>query len=63
MTKTELTENQKQMIADLLIRTKSENDIKEFSERILGNAYGDKKTVKTYQVLAKMRIQRSQSSK
>lgn len=49
--------------ADLLIRTKSENDIKEFSERILGNAYGDKKTVKTYQVLAKMRIQRSQSSK
>ena len=55
---TELTENQKEMISDLLIRTKTKLDMDINSEKILGNAYGDKKTVKAYQELAKLKLAR-----
>lgn len=53
-----LTENQKEMISDMLMQTKTEVDIEKNSEKILGNAYGDKYVVKAYKELAKLRIQR-----
>ncbi len=53
-----LNNNQKQMIADMLMRTESKADIKLNSEKILGNAYGDKATVKAFKELALMRIKR-----
>ena len=51
-----LNYNQQQMVSDLLLRTNSQKDIDDFSERILGNAYGDKKTMKAYRELAAMRL-------
>ena len=53
-----LSQNQKQMVADMLERTETQLDIDINSEKILGNAYGDKKTVKAFQTLAKLRIAR-----
>ena len=53
---TKLNYNQQQMVSDLLLRTNSKKDIDDFSERILGNAYGDKNTVKVYRELAEMRL-------
>jgi len=52
----ELSKNQKEMVADLLIRTKTKADIKENSYKIIGNAYGDKNTVKVYRELATMKV-------
>lgn len=53
---TELNDNQKQMVADLLGRTSTKKDIDENASRIMGNAYGDKKTVKVYRKLAIMKV-------
>ncbi len=53
-----LTENQKEMISEMLIQTKTVADIEKNSEKILGNAYGDKYVLKVYKELAKHRIQR-----
>ena len=57
-TRMTLTDNQKEMIADLLSRTDSYEDIKEFSDRILGNAYGNKETAKVFKQLAGLRMKR-----
>jgi predicted nucleic-acid-binding protein len=53
-----LTDNQKAMIADLLQRTKSQADLEDNIRRIEGSAYGSKETVKTFKTLAKLRIKR-----
>jgi len=55
---TELTQNQKQMVADLLQRTDTKLDIDMNCEKILGNAYGDEHTVKVYRELAELRVAR-----
>lgn len=52
----QLTDKQKEMVADMLSRTKSDEDINDFESRILGNAYGDKNTAKTYVELATMKL-------
>lgn len=54
----ELSDKQKEMVADLLSRTKTEADIDDFSERIIGNAYGDEKTKGVYVELAELKMQR-----
>ena len=55
MTK-ELNDNQKQMVADLLLTTKNKKDIDVNANKIMGNAYGDPKTVKVYRELANMKV-------
>lgn len=55
MTK-ELNDNQKQMVADLLLRTETNLDIDMNADKIMGNAYGDAKTVKVYRELANMKV-------
>lgn len=52
-----INQSQKQMIADLLLRTNNKTDIKINSEKILGNTYGNKETVKVYTELAKSKLQ------
>jgi hypothetical protein len=52
-----LNDNQKEMVADLLLRTKTKKDIEENANRIMGNAYGDVKTVKVYRELANMKVE------
>ena len=51
-----LTQNQKQMVADMLQRTTTKKDIEDNAEKILGNAYGDEHTVKVFRELAKLRV-------
>ena len=46
------------MIADLLLRTKTQANIDDFKERILGNAFGNNETAKAYVIMAKMKIKR-----
>lgn len=60
---TELDNNQKEMISELLIRTHTKDDIKDNIDRILGNAYGDKNTAETYKELAEIRIKTSLAKK
>jgi len=51
-----LNDNQKEMVAELLLRTKTKNDIDENSTKIMGNAYGDVKTVRIFRELANMKV-------
>lgn len=44
----------------MLMRTKTKLDIEINAEKILGNAYGDKKTVSAFRKLAKLRVERFQ---
>ncbi len=53
-----LSENQKQMIADMLLRTKKKSDIPEMAMRIDGNAYGSKETITEYKKLAELKVAR-----
>jgi hypothetical protein len=53
-----LTEHQKEMVSDLLGRTRTAKDITENAEKIMGNAYGNEKTVKVYKELANLRVAR-----
>jgi len=53
-----LSENQKQMIADMLLRTKKKSDIPEMAMRIDGNAYGSKETIREYKKLAELKVAR-----
>lgn len=55
---TELTQNQKQMVADLLQRTDTKSDIENNIKKILCNAYGNEHTAKVYKELAELRINR-----
>lgn len=55
-----LSNEQKEMIAQMLMRTKTKLDIEINAEKILGNAYGDKKTVSAFRKLAKLRVERFQ---
>lgn len=55
MTK-ELNDNQKEMVSDLLLRTETKKDIEINADKIMGNAYGDAKTVKVYRELANMKV-------
>jgi len=53
-----LNANEKAMIADLLIRTDSQDALEENVRRIEGSIYGNKETIKTFKKLAKLRIKR-----
>jgi len=53
-----LSQNQKQMIADMLLRTNKKSDIPEMAMRIDGNAYGSKETVREYEKLAQSKVAR-----
>lgn len=44
------------MVADMLQRTETAKDIEMNAEKILGNFYGDKKTVKAFRELAILRV-------
>lgn len=53
-----LSENQKEMIADMLLRTNKKSDIPEMAMRIDGNAYGSKETIREYIKLAESKVNR-----
>ncbi len=59
----DLSKEQKQMIADMLDRTETSKDIEINSEKILGNAYGDKKTAKAYRECAILKVAMVKSRK
>jgi len=44
------------MVADLLGRTLTKKDIDVNADKIMGNAYGDAKTVKVFRELANMKV-------
>ena len=54
----DLTDNQKHMVAEMLRRTNSVEDMDDNIQRILGNAYGDKKTADVYKKLALLKLAR-----
>lgn len=54
-----LDQHQKEMIADMLLRTETKADIENNAEKILGNAYGNKETAKSYKVLAGFKVERN----
>ena len=56
-----LDQHQKQMIADMLLRTETKADIENNAEKILGNAYGNKETAKTFKELAKSKVKMVES--
>ena len=51
-----LSQQQKEMIADMLQRTETSKDIEMNCEKILGSFHGDKKTVKAFRELAILRV-------